>query len=152
MTRHPSIRGFTLIEVLATLLLLSFGVASVIGMVHYAIRISADSQSRATAMATAETVLLDPTPLGLSADPGDGDGDGWRADGTISASATGDYDFVVDGWINGYYLHREERSTAADVVDDSQRWATITVQVYAGAEDRYLTTLRRRLLRRTAAP
>ena len=145
-------RGFTLIEILATLLLLAFGVASVIGMVHHATRISADSQGRATAMASAESVLLDPTPLGVSADLGDADGDGWRADGSIAAPVAGDYDFVVEGWLNGYYLHREERSGVDDVVDPAHRWATITVQVYAGDSDRYLTTLRRRLLRRTVAP
>jgi prepilin-type N-terminal cleavage/methylation domain-containing protein len=144
--------GFTLIEVLAALLLLGLGVASVIGMIHYAGRLSTQSQVRATALATAEAGLYDPVPLGLHADLGDGDGDGWLLDGSLDAPASGGYRFTTEGWLNGYYLHREERSAAADVVDPSSRLATITVRVYAGVDDRYVTTLRRRLLRRTERP
>lgn len=142
-------RGFTLVEILATLLLLAFGVASVIGLVRYANRLSGDAQMRSTAMATAETVLHDPEPLGLTADIGDADDDGWSGPGTPSAPASGSYSFTTSGWINGYYLHREETSTAADIVDPALRWATVTVEVYAGDEDRYITTLERRMLRRT---
>lgn len=143
-------RGFTLIEILATVLLLVFGLASVIGMVQYATRVSADAQSRSTAMVTARTVMLDPEPAGLIADTGDANGDDWWAEGTPAAASSGNYAFTVRGWVNGYYLQRDERSIAADIIDPTQRWATIDVTVYVGGME--YTTLRRRLIRRTVAP
>ena len=142
--------AFTLIEILATLLLLAFGLMSAVGMVQYASRVSADAQSQATAMATARTVTLNPEPVDLVADVDDANGDSWQADGPIAATPTGDYTFSVRGWLNGYYVVREERSVEADIISDGLRWATITVQVFAGAEE--FVTTQRRLLRRTVAP
>ena len=145
-------RGFTLIEILATLLLLAFGLVAVVGMVQYASRLSAESQTGSTALATARTVLLNPQPARLVADPGDSNGDDWWANGPVSAPPTGDYSFVVHGWLNGYYLRREERSRGGawptgDEIDARNRWATITVTLYAGGKE--AATLQRRLLRRT---
>jgi hypothetical protein len=142
-------RAFTLLEILATLLLLAMGVTAVIGMMRYATRLSTTAQLRAIACPIAQTVLNDPTPDGLTPDVGDADKDGWYGPGAIAAPAAGNYSFTVNGWLNGYYLVREESSLSADVIDRSVRWATVSVYVYAGREGEYLTSLRRRILRRT---
>ena len=139
--------AFTLIAILATLLLLAFGLISAVGMVQYASRVSGDAQSRSTAMVTARTVTLHPEPLDLVADADDANGDGWWADEPIAVTADGGYAFTVRGWLNGYYVIREERSVEHDIVDDRIRWATITVRVFAGAEE--FVTTQRRVLRRT---
>lgn len=143
-------RGFTLLEVLATLLLLAVGVTSIIGMVRYGTRVSSEAQMRATALIVADTVTVDPTPGRLTADSGDADDDGWRlGSGSLAAPASGSYAFTVQGYLNSFYVRRTEISEVGDIIDRGQRWARITVDVYAGSEDRHLTTVRQRLLRRT---
>lgn len=141
-------RAFTLLEILATLLLLVMGVTAVIGMMRYATRIGQAAQARATALAVAEMVVYDPTPDNRTPDPGDADKDDWFGPGPIHAPADPSYSFQVNGWIHGYYLVREESSTATDIIDDTVRWATVTVHIYAGLEGEHLTAIRRRVLRR----
>jgi prepilin-type N-terminal cleavage/methylation domain-containing protein len=142
--------AFTLIEVLATLLLLAIGVTAIIGMVRYGTRISTTAQMRATALIVAETVTVDPTPGGLTADGGDADGDGWRlVSGTLSTPDSGSYAFQVQGYVDGFYVQRKESSEIRDIVDPATRWAHIIVDVYAGGDDIHLTTASQRILRRT---
>lgn len=151
-------RGFTLVEILASMLLLSFGLAAAMGMVGYATNLSAGYQDRATALATAETVLLHHEPMGLTADSGDADGDGWEGNGipVSGIPSSGGYSFTAWGWFNGYYVEREERSDGElldndskypDIVHANRRYATITVRLYS-TDGGHLTTIRRRLLRR----
>lgn len=143
--------AFTLLEIMATMLLLAFGLMSVIGMVQYGTQLGSESQSRATAMLTARTVLIDAEPVELIADPGDANGDGWYLDsGTMNAPSSGPYEFKVRGFANGYYLTRVERSSEDDILDPHNRIATVTVTVFVGADE--FTTLRQRLIRRTGAP
>jgi prepilin-type N-terminal cleavage/methylation domain-containing protein len=166
--------GFTLLEVLATLLMLSVGIASVIGMVRYGIRLSGEAQEAHSAMPTALTVLCDPTPSGLTADLNDADGDGWKleAGSTLAAPATGDYAFTVSGTINGYWVKRVEASKSSDILDRLEalddrsgsytadddgrngrvRAAMVTVEVYRGLDDAFVTTVQQRILRRKPAP
>lgn len=147
------IRAFTLIEVLATLLLLAIGLASIIGMMRYGTRLSMDAQMHTTALIVASTVAVDPTPGGLTADIGDADDDGWQlGSGTLAAPATGAYTFTVQGYLNGFYIRRAETSAVSDIVDPWQRWVHVTVDVFAGDEDRYLTTLRLPFQRSTGGP
>ena len=144
--------AFTLIEIMATLLLMAFGLVSVIGLVEYAGRLSAEAQSQDTAMLTAETALHDYAPLGLIADTGDANGDGWQVDTDPAAELTKPrYTFQARGWLNGYYVLREERSEATDILaGGGLRYAWVTVDVYGG--DRLVANLRRRLLRRMESP
>jgi hypothetical protein len=141
-------RAFTLLEILASLLLAVMGVAAVIGMMRYATRLGVTAQLRMTAVAAAETVLYDPLPGGRTADAGDADKDGWYGSGALAVTAAAAYDFSVYGWLDGYYVVRQESSSAADLIDDASRWSTVTVHVYAGQEDEHLTSIRRRVLRR----
>jgi len=141
-------RAFTMLAILAVLLLLVLGVAAVIGMMRYATRLSITAQMRSTMLAMAETVVLDPTPNGRTADVGDADHDGWYGSGALAAPNTGAYSFKINGWLTGYYVLRTEESQVDDIIDDTVRWSTVTVRVYAGQEGEHLTSVRRRILRR----
>ncbi len=61
--------AFTLIEILACLLLFSMGLMAVIGVFLYGLKSAAAAQADATAWATALSVVKDPLPLGVVADP-----------------------------------------------------------------------------------
>lgn len=61
--------AFTLVEVLAGLLLLSLGVVAVIGVIMHGLRSAAQAQADATAWGTAISVLKDPLPQGGTYDP-----------------------------------------------------------------------------------
>ena len=70
MNRHPRrAGGFTLIEVLACLLLFSLGVMAVIAVIAQGLTTATRAQSDATAWATAMSVLKDPLPMGCEEDP-----------------------------------------------------------------------------------
>jgi|GEM_PF-4377390 len=147
-------QAFTLIEALAALLIMAIGGVAVLGMVTYAVRLSSEGQSGLTALRTALTVVDDAEPLGLTADIGDADQDGWGSDRALSGLlSSGDYDgFTVQGVINGYWVRRAESSTAADRISASQRMATVTVDVFWSNDDRFVTAVRRRILRQGAMP
>lgn len=61
--------AFTLVEVLAGLLLFSLGVLAVVGVVLHGLRSAAAAQADATAWGTALSVLKDPLPQGGTYDP-----------------------------------------------------------------------------------
>lgn len=65
-------RGFTLIEILASLLLFAVGVLAVVGVIAFGQRSATRAQGEATAFLTAVSVLRDPLPLGRSTDPATG--------------------------------------------------------------------------------
>lgn len=67
MSRHAA---FTLVEILASVLLFALGVMAVIGVVAHGLRSAARAQAEASAWATAACVLKDPLPLGASGDAG----------------------------------------------------------------------------------
>ncbi len=56
--------GFTLIEIIASVLLFSLGAMAVIGVVMYGLSSAMKAQAGATAWATALAVVKDPLPLG----------------------------------------------------------------------------------------
>lgn len=64
--------AFTLIEVLAAMLLFALGVMGVIGVIIYGQRSAVLAQGDATAFPTAMAVLRDPMPLGGVTDPATG--------------------------------------------------------------------------------
>ena len=67
---NPRRRGaFTLIEILACLLLFSLGLMAVIGVFLYGMKSANAAQADATAWSTALSVLKDPMPQGAVADP-----------------------------------------------------------------------------------
>lgn len=147
-------RGFTMIEVLATLLVVSLGLTAAIGLFGYGLKLSVEAQARASALATAATVLHDPTPL---LDP-DLAGD-WTA---------GTYDFDADrgsatsqGLINGWFVQRRESTSVDDIIAHRvvagaqvvyARSVHVEVDVYDAQGSRLLASLDRRFVRQRGGP
>ena len=149
MNRSTTTAGFTLLEVVASMLLLAVGFASVMGMSRLGMRWSGEAMSAATGMVTALSVVADARPGGRSADPGDADLDGWELEsGSLTIPTAGAYEFVTAGFINGYYVRRVESSIATDVFDGHGRHADVVVDVFWGIEGDHVIGLRRRILRR----
>lgn len=141
-------KAFSLIEVLAVLLILVLGLGSVIALVAVGRRQSGTAQMRLSGLHTALTVLNDQAPGGLTADPGDADGDGWSGSGTFSW--TGGYTLESRGQINGFWVRRKEISTPADILSARRRSALATVEVFWGIEGAYVTSVQERILRENA--
>lgn len=141
-------RAFTMIEVLAVLLILVLGLGSVVALIAVGRRQGGTAQMRLTGAMTALSVVSDRTPAGLTADAGDADGDGWSGTGTFSW--TGNYTLRSQGMINGFWVRREETSTSSDIVSARQRSAQVTVEVFWGTEGAYVTTVQETILREGA--
>jgi Tfp pilus assembly protein PilV len=123
--------GFTMIEVLASVLILMVGMLAVVGMVAFAIKQASRAQSASTAMATAMTVVDDVNPL-LAAD--------WTSFGS-----------TTQGYLNGYYVRRTENSigSSADLATNGLLSIAIQVDVYESFEGALVASLStRRLARR----
>jgi len=104
--------GFTFLEVLACLLVVGLGLASVVAMVYFGIVNSQKAQAASTAMITAMSVAVDPTPY-LSADIAAS----WSTSGSYDMDdLTGNLSEKAQGYINGYLVVRSETSTPADII------------------------------------
>lgn len=119
--------AFTLIEVLASVLILMVGMLAVAGMVAWGVRQAARAQASSTAMATALTVTDDPEPL-------------QRTDWTTFGG-------TAQGFLNGYYVRRSESTagTSAGLQAQGLVSVEISVDVYetlGGAPVASLTTRR----------
>lgn len=120
--------AFTLIEVLACLLILALGVASAVGVVIYGANLSSMAQGRATATHTAVCAAYDPDPL-----PTDEAWDGYSGPGT------------VEGYLNGYYVVRVEGD--AEAVSPGVTSSLVDVDVYETFRGRLVASYSTRLLR-----
>jgi Tfp pilus assembly protein PilV len=138
-------RGFTLIEVLAILLVLALGLGSVVALVSVGRRQAGQAQMRLSGTHTAMTVLNDRAPLGRTADAADGDGDGWMGAGSFSW--TGAYTLESSGTINGFWVKRTETSAASDILTVKRRLAWVTVEVFWGTGGGYVTEVQEQILR-----
>ena len=69
--------GFTLVEIIACILLFALGVMAVIAVISQGLRVAIQAQSDATAWGTATAVLKDPLPMGSEVDPASGALRGW---------------------------------------------------------------------------
>jgi prepilin-type N-terminal cleavage/methylation domain-containing protein len=121
-------RGFTFIEVLATLIVLTLGLLSAVGLVVYGINLAELSIGRTTGMATAMSVAIDADPL-LPPDPL------WTTTGS-----------KVEGYLNGFWVEREEidiRPLGAGL-----RSATVHVDVFETMRGRPLASISTRIVRR----
>lgn len=115
--RSDGRRAFTLIEVMACVLVLGLGLLAATALIFYGLRLARGAQGKSLGMATAMTVLSDPKPL--------------ATDPTLSPSAnakkTSD---DTSGYLNGLWVVRKE-SDAADLDATGKRVAvTVTVDVY----------------------
>ncbi len=131
----PRLAAFTILEVLACLLVLALGSFAILGMIMWGQRVAAEAQARATGFATAQSVLLDtapPTAVGTDEAPG--------LTSSSSGAAT-----VHKGYLNGYYVVRSE--TVAETLSADQAWIEVEVGVFKGVDGGQVASVRRRLLR-----
>lgn len=122
-------QAFTLIEVLAALIILTIGLASAIGMVMYGVQILKLSIGRASGMATAMTVAVDDAPLRLASDP-------WT-------TAAG----VTKGYINGFWVERVE--TDRRILTVGMESSVVHVDVYETAKGRCVASYSERVVRQS---
>lgn len=133
--RTPASCGMTLVEVMSCLLLLSFGILSVLGLVVYGNSLAEQAQSDATAMATATTVLYDGNPPTMT----------YRSELPLGPADNK----TVTGYLNGYFIRRTEAapeplSSSATGLAMTSR--TVTVELYLGVQGTPVMTYRQRLL------
>jgi len=119
--------GFTLIEVMACLLVLSLGLMSACGLILYGLRLVRISHGRTIGMATAMTVMANPTPL--------------ATDPTLTPNGT-----TTSGYLNGLWVVRTESApTALDGTGNSLKSVTVTVDVYEATNGECVASFTRRL-------
>jgi hypothetical protein len=146
-------RALTLIEVLASILVLTLAGFAVVGLVRLGMRQAEAARIRLIGVASACTVLAATHPPGTTIDAGDADGDGWELlDGTAPTGvgrfdASNPIDYTIRGRMHGLVLVRHETSSVGDILDPSARVARVTVDVYAGLGGEQVLQLRRDLLR-----
>jgi hypothetical protein len=118
-------QGMTLVEVLAMLLLVSLGMASVIGLVRWGLKLSDDAIARQTAQATAMSLFYDPNPLTAAGSAVLVTPDSYDLTDTLPTA-----DRTSTGVLNGLYVRRTEGSQTLVAKDIVQ--AVVKVEVYAG--------------------
>jgi Tfp pilus assembly protein PilV len=140
-------RGFTLLEVMAMLLVLTLGLLSAIALFLYANRVAVKAQAASTAMATAIALAYDGAPF-LDADQAPA----WTSSGSWPNRTS-------SGYLNGYYVTRSEHSDSADIVASDAATGTVvlrTVRVDVTVQDPQrganMATFALRLLQQKGAP
>ena len=122
MTRRS---GFTLIEVLAIILVLVLGIFSAVALLRYGVHLARDAQAAALALPTAITVMRDAYPLGVPAgDFGSKGADSW------------------EGYVNGMWVERKVEDKA---LVGQQVFATVQVDVSWGRDTSLVLSLRERV-------
>jgi len=139
-------RAFTLIEVLAIILIASVGILAATGVVVYAMYLAAQAQAQSTGMGTAMSIAADPQPLLRPDRASDWDASQWTR-GSYDLTSGGAISCECRGYVNGYYVVRSESSAAADVIATGVRSALVTVQVYDRLKGRLLTSYTTRVMR-----
>ena len=129
-------RAFTLIEVMACVLVLGLGLLAATALIFYGLRLARGAQGKSLGMATAMTVLSDPKPL--------------ATDPTLSPSAnakkTSD---DTSGYLNGLWVVRKETDAVALDGATGKRFAvTVTVDVYEADGGAPCASANRRIIKR----
>ncbi len=123
-------RGFTFIEVMASVLVLAMGLTAACGLILYGLHLARTAHGRTIGMATAMSVLNDTTPL--------------PTDPSQSPDAP-----TTSGYLNGLWVVRTETNEmpldgpAAKLVT-----VTVNVDVFEAANGECYASASRRLIRR----
>lgn len=118
--------GFTLIEVLAIILVLVLGIFSAVALLRYGVHLARDAQAAALALPTAMTVLRDVHPLGVPSDDFSKEGgNSWK------------------GYVNGMWV---ERKIDDKTVIGEHVFATVQVDVSWGSDTSRVLSLRERVV------
>lgn len=142
--------GFTMLEVLAVLLVVGIGLAGAIGVFAYALRLSGEAQARSIAMATAISVAYDRNPL---LDP-DLSGD-WSSTSYDFDAPSGTA--ISRGPVNGLYAVRTETTVAADITAQDgavvhQRSVRVDVDIFETSGGKAVASFTTRLVRQRGGP
>jgi prepilin-type N-terminal cleavage/methylation domain-containing protein len=129
--------GFTFIEILACLLVVSVGMAAAVSLTYSAIITGNRAQAKATAMATALTVTVDPAPLMHQGSAQ------WT---TASATGVG----TTSGWINGFYVVRVETQGSSPITGFTSD--PVSVDVYDNLRGNLVASFTTRLLHQDNSP
>lgn len=140
-------RAFTLVEVLAALLLVAIGMGAVVTLLKAGVKRSAIAQAQALQQITADALVHTATPLDSTLMAAN-DGRGWEQKSVSGTTSSNAYSLQHHGFVNGFYAIRTERSHASDKISDNLRWAEVEVELYLGMNGGYVTTTRQRILRR----
>lgn len=142
-------RGFTFIETLCVLLVVTAGLLGVLGLVQWGLGTASRAQGRMTGFATAVSVANDPQPmraLEWSYTP-------YAFDDATSFEVTS----TARGFLNGYWVVRTEKSRASDVIASHNnkvymRSALVTVEVSGSLNGAVLATYQTRIVRQRGEP
>jgi prepilin-type N-terminal cleavage/methylation domain-containing protein len=132
--------GFTFIEVLACLLVVSLGIAAVVSLTLYAEIMSERAQAKSTAMSTALAVAIDPSPL-LHVNASKQ----WTTSinkGSITST----------GWINGYYVVRVESQALGSTPCAGFSSNPVSVDVYGGVRGTLVASYTTRIMEQAFTP
>lgn len=120
-------QGFTLIEVMACLLVLALGLTAAAGLMFYGLHLVRASHGKTIGMATAMTVLADPSPL--------------RTDPSLTPSGA-----TTTGYLNGLWVERKESDEISLGGNDAS--VLVSVDVYDGSGGACYASVTRRLLKK----
>jgi hypothetical protein len=142
--------AFTLVEVLAMLLVLVFGLLAVTGLFLYGLRLSSKAQAASTAMATAISIAHDDAPAV------DGVTSTWKRASSYSLDA-GTGSAEASGMINGYFVRRTETAAQADILAGAPgavgaRSVRVDVDVYDAMGGQLQASFTTRLVRTRNRP
>lgn len=144
-----SSRGFTFIETLCVLLVVTTGLLGVLGLVKWGLGTAAKAQGRLTGFATALSVANDPQPLHALE---------WTyTPYNFDDAASFEVSSTGRGFLNGYWVVRTEKSRATDVVATHggsvyMRSALVTVEVFGSLNGAVLATHQIRIVRQRGEP
>lgn len=148
VTRLDS-RGFTFVEVMAILLVVTIGIGGVVALVMYGTRLSSRAQAETISMATAISVAHDPQPA-LALD--------WVYN-PIDINSPNSQSAESRGYVNGLYVVRRESSTPIDIIARSTidglvhaRSSLVEVSVYEAMLGDPVTSYATRIVRIRKAP
>lgn len=123
--------GFSLVEVLACVLVLGLGLIAATSLLLYGLQLAREARGRTMGMATALAVLNDATPI--ATDP--------------AVSPVADADGAAEGYLNGLWVVRRESDEL--VLDGANLVAvTVHVDVYEGQDGHCYASVSERKLRR----
>jgi len=128
MNTRPNRSGFTFLEVLACLLVVGLGLASVVAMVYFGIVNSLKAQAGSTAMITAMSVAVDRSPY-LSPDVASA----WTTTPTLGYNMDDQVTALKEtsqGYINGYLVVRTETTGPTDIIATDTSPNSGAVSVY----------------------
>lgn len=123
-------RGFTLIEVMACTLILAMALTAACGLILYGLHLVRSAHGRTIGMATAMSVIADPSPL--------------QTDPSLTPNAP-----TTSGYLNGLWVVRTESDeTPLDGPSGKLVAVTVTVDVSEADNGETFVSTSRRMIRR----